>query len=502
MWNSFDKYKIQLIGNADPDDFKGGKSSKELKEKTNSILSKYLGVSVSKAKSEAIAFLLKNAEISIHKEDIFVSQINHTGVMWDFWSERTRKYTDLEISQKVRELEERDTIRAGMDFGHIAPDWQYLLHKGISGIIKDLEFTCGKNRENEAYYNERITVYNAIKDLFLRFSELSDTQNTEKSKFISENLKSLSENPPQTLAEAMQLIILIYILQTKIDTVIVRSLGGLDRMLYSFYKNDLESGRYTKEQLGEITKYFFWKISCMKVTANLPFYICGMDENGNDATNEFTFFLLEKYRELDIYYPKIHVMYHENIDKGILRLVLEMIREGKNSFVFMNTKLASKALEKIGVSPEDAKKVIPYGCYEPAAEGTEIPCTCGGIKQLGSVAAEELKKQGKIPAFATGEISAKSIAEAAKAGDETALEIYRKSGEYLGKTLAILIDLFNPDKIVIGSIFARSRELLWGEAERVIKEEALEFTYACCEVLPAELGENIGDYAAIATALI
>ena len=77
--------------------------------------------------------------------------------------------------------------------------------------------------------------------------------------------------------------------------------------------SDIENGRYTKEQLIEITKYFMWNLYCIKAVANLPFYICGMDENGNDATNEFTFLLLETYRELDIYDPKMHVMYHENI---------------------------------------------------------------------------------------------------------------------------------------------------------------------------------------------
>ena len=129
-------------------------------------------------------------------------------------------------------------------------------------------------------------------------------------------------------------------------------------------------------------------------------------------------------------------------------------------------------------------------------------CSGGGIKQLGEMAAEKLKKEGKIPAFDRNGISAKSIAASANEGDPEAIEIYRVSGEYLGRTLAILIDLFNPEKIVIGSIFARSQNLLWPEAERIIKEEALSPSFACCKVLPAELGENIGDFGAIATALM
>lgn len=216
----------------------------------------------------------------------------------------------------------------------------------------------------------------------MRFATQAERHPGAKSAFISGNLRLLAEQPPQSLAQAMQLILLFYVLQTQVDTVTVRSLGGLDRLLYPFYKRDLESGVYTGEQLGEITRYFLWKIYCMKVTANLPFYIGGTAENGETAVNEFTLFLLEKYRELDIYDPKIHVMYHEKMDKRVLQRILEMIREGKNSFVFINTALASKALENIGVSKTDAQKVIVYGCYETAAEGTEVPCTCGGMVNL------------------------------------------------------------------------------------------------------------------------
>jgi glucokinase len=56
--------------------------------------------------------------------------------------------------------------------------------------------------------------------------------------------------------------------------------------------------------------------------------------------------------------------------------------------------------------------------------------------------------------------------------------------------------------IVIGSIFARSHELLWEPAKKVIDKEALGIAANCCKVVPAMLGEHIGDYAAIATALL
>jgi hypothetical protein len=100
-----------------------------------------------------------------------------------------------------------------------------------------------------------------------------------------------------------------------------------------------------------------------------------------------------------------------------------------------------------------------------------------------------------------GKTVAKAVAEAARNGDECALEVYRLCGEYLGRGLSVVIDILNPERIVIGSIFTRSRDLLWEEADKVIKREVLAPSYNCCEVVGAELGEQIGDYGAITVAL-
>ena len=132
-------------------------------------------------------------------------------------------------------------------------------------------------------------------------------------------------------------------------------------------------------------------------------------------------------------------------------------------------------------------------------------CSGGGLAQLGCAMARERVQRGVCPAYyQNGEagVTAKSIADAAHAGDETALEVYRVCGEYLGRGLAVLIDLLNPQRIVLGSIFARSGDLLRESMERSLRGEALAASAACCQIVAAELGESIGDYAALATALL
>lgn len=426
MWNSFEKHQQAMEQNR----FWTGKDGlcpEALSEKAKELLSSYAGESVSAAKAGVMAFVLENAQVEIGSEDIFVYRLRHGGVMSDFFREMLEKAPDWKDAQKkTAALESAHVIQTSMDFGHIGPDWNYLLEKGISGIIADLE-----SYGDTPYYNQRLTVYRGVRSFFLRIADMSEGLRSPKTAFMAENFRHLADNPPETLAQALQLILVYYVLQMELDTVIIRSLGGLDRMLWPLYRRDLETGRYTQEQLAEIIKYFLWDISCMKVTANMPFYIGGLLENGQDATNPFTLFLLQCYEALDIYDPKIHVMYHDGMDKQVLRQVLEMIRAGKNSFVFMNLGVISKSLEGIGISPADAKKVIVYGCYEPAAEGTEVPCTCGGKVNFAK-AIEQVMGSDRV--FATFEELYEAVMEQLRSDTVLCMDtigVYEKQYEHI-----------------------------------------------------------------------
>jgi len=132
-------------------------------------------------------------------------------------------------------------------------------------------------------------------------------------------------------------------------------------------------------------------------------------------------------------------------------------------------------------------------------------CSGGGIAQLAKMKVMERLLAGEKVSFCDGihkieEINAKIVSDAAKNGDELAKEIYEISGYYLGCGISILIDILNPEVIIVGSIFVRSRELLWDKALQVIEKESLERSKGVCKVVSAELGENIGDYAALAVA--
>jgi glucokinase len=81
-----------------------------------------------------------------------------------------------------------------------------------------------------------------------------------------------------------------------------------------------------------------------------------------------------------------------------------------------------------------------------------------------------------------------------------AQEILRRTGEKAGEALSILIDLFNPDRIVMGGIAMRLGDLVLGPAREVIAREALPHATAACQIVTAQLNERIGDVAALCVA--
>lgn len=95
----------------------------------------------------------------------------------------------------------------------------------------------------------------------------------------------------------------------------------------------------------------------------------------------------------------------------------------------------------------------------------------------------------------------REIAAAAHAGDADALALLTDVGHHLGRGLAILLDVLNPEVIVIGSLAVRLGELVLGPARGVMQREALPGAFAACRLVPAALGEQLGDVAALCAAI-
>ena len=111
-------------------------------------------------------------------------------------------------------------------------------------------------------------------------------------------------------------------------------------------------------------------------------------------------------------------------------------------------------------------------------------CSGGGIAQVGQTMARQRIQMGAKTAYC-GSLD----------------ELPAVVASYLGRGLALIIDVLNPEVIILGSIFGRSRDLIEPYMLEVVHREAIGFSAAKCRIVPAGLGEHIGDMAALVLAV-
>ncbi|MBD3255840.1 MAG: formate C-acetyltransferase/glycerol dehydratase family glycyl radical enzyme, partial [Candidatus Lokiarchaeota archaeon] len=312
-----------------------------------------------------------------------------------YWKnkEKTVKKAFLsELKPKVKQI--MDTLVYTVEtevtngVGHFFPGHDNILKLGIKGLIHKAE----KSLENHAQDNEKaiflestIRILKAVKNFVLRYSNLA-TQMTESEqdenrrgelKEVAEICNHISVNPPRSFKEALQLIFFNHLICDIEDGGFAISVGRLDQLLYPFFLKDKESGELTNEKALFLIELFFLKINRLwnyifylgvnaaegpPIAQNLT--IGGLDRDGNDATNELSYIILDAYAHLKTVQPTFSVRVHDETPDSLLVKVGEAIRSGASIALF-NDELMIPGLVKRGFSLEDAREYAPIGCVEP-----------------------------------------------------------------------------------------------------------------------------------------
>ena len=191
--------------------------------------------------------------------------------------------------------------------------------------------------------------------------------------------------------------------------------------------------------------------------------------------------------------------------KGTQNMIFCTFGTGMGAGLILNGKLYSGTngnageIGHIRMEPNGPVGYGKEGSFEGFASG-------GGIAQLGKTIAKELLLNNQKCSFCDtlsdlDKITAKSIAIRANEGYNDAKEIYSLCGQYLGRGLSVLIDILNPECIVLGSIFARSENLLRNSMQKELIKECLPESLGAVKIVPTALGEKIGDYATLVAAM-
>ncbi|TFG12949.1 MAG: formate C-acetyltransferase/glycerol dehydratase family glycyl radical enzyme [Promethearchaeota archaeon] len=272
--------------------------------------------------------------------------------------------------------------------GHFLPGHAVLLKYGIKGLIEKAEkrmIDLSENISKLTFLKSVVIVCNAVKKFIQRFSNLAkDKALQEKEPLrqkelyeISQICQNISENPPNSFEEAIQLIYFNQLICGLEDGGYAVSVGRLDQDLYPFYLKDKKEGKISDESAQFLIEMFYLKLNTLwnyvltkgvvaaegpPITENLT--IGGVDRDGKDATNELSYIMLESYNRLKTFQPTFSVRIHEKTPEDFLYQVGEAIKSGASIALF-NDDIMIKSLVKLGFALEDAREYAPIGCVEP-----------------------------------------------------------------------------------------------------------------------------------------
>ncbi len=190
--------------------------------------------------------------------------------------------------------------------------------------------------------------------------------------------------------------------------------------------------------------------------------------------------------------------HHSGVGKGAKNLIYVTVSTGIGGGIIINGQLYSGASGGAG----------EIGHMTIDINGSR--CNCGNIGCLETLASGSAVAREAIRRICQGEksaltdmvggrledITAEKVWLAAQADDALALEVITQAATYLGVGLVNLVNIFNPEIIIIGGGLAKMGDLLLEPARRVVRERAFPLLAQTVQIVPAQLGDDAGVFGA------
>ena len=404
-------------------------------------------------KAKAFAFVLDHMRFGFDEHDYFVCLYNWNRPLNAFtinrWADEAYRSVPEENRRFVAEAKRAGEIESWLDYDHSVPDWHALYRYGFPGIRQRAR-TYREEREKrgpltadeEAYFDAIDIEYAAILRLLTRLEEYAGRLDSEKAPLIRGSLTRLAHGAPETVLDVLYLIYLYFMLSESVDSYQVRSLGnGLDHDLQPYYERDLASGRFTAEQLDGFIGYFLMQFSAIGNYWGQPLYLGGTNLDGTTRVSEVTYRILDVYDRLGIYNPKLQIKYSRTSPDAYLEKLLDMVRRGHSSMVFVcEDNVVRNMVEIRGIPRERAYDFDIKGCYEFALRGGEMSTAPCYVNLLAPVV--RIMNDGH-PYESYGEIEARYF--------EHLSEIFAQCVDYIDRIETQLLDV-NPAPMLSATI--------------------------------------------------
>ncbi len=259
---------------------------------------------------------------------------------------------------------------------HLTVDFESVLKKGVNYIKEKAEkaYVIYQHTDKAAFARSCLNCIAAFEVWHRRYLEALSAYPKYKANYA--NLLQVPFGPAANFYEAVQSLWFTFAFIRLTGN--WPGIGRIDYLLGDYLKNDLGNGAITIDEAREILAHFFIK-GCEWINGKYiesgdaqhyqNILLAGMDENGDEVTNEVTYLVLDILEELGISDFPTTVRLNKNTDEKLLRRIAEVMRFGGGMLAVYNEDLVIDALIKDGYSEREARRFANDGCWEVQIPG-------------------------------------------------------------------------------------------------------------------------------------
>lgn len=280
----------------------------------------------------------------------------------------------------------------------IVPDYGKVLSKGLKGIIAEVDEAKSKLDVGAVDSIERLNFYRAAKlslssviILAQRYAALAremaqkekDAARRQELEQIGDICQWVPENPARSFREAIQAFwFTMLCVWLEAPKALNSPPATLTKALYPWYQKDKETGKITNEEVIELLQLLFLKINHLadvrpphghrfnQSRLGQQLGLGGLTADGEDATNELDWLVLETQYRLRVPEPLVNLVYHEKLSEEFLLKCVDLIKTGIGQPAFHNAWVGvERHLHHHNMPLEEARPFAIAGCVQSANPG-------------------------------------------------------------------------------------------------------------------------------------
>ncbi|MHA1372538.1 MAG: pyruvate formate lyase family protein, partial [Promethearchaeota archaeon] len=316
------------------------------------------------------------------------------GEIYPYWMDKNvaevirKRLGDDDPSYKLHELFFLYMVSKFNCQSHTIPDYKRVLERGLEDLIKEAKKRKAETNaaDEKNFYQALITVMEGViqysnhlaDEAERQANNCTDDARRKQLLQIAKNCRNVPAKPAKTFWEGVQSIWTCMNALYQEQNNVGFSIGRIDQLLNDLYVNDIKNNRLTRKQAIEILAHFW-----LKVGDNLPLVpeagellfggtgsnqaitIGGCDRDGNNAVNELTYLCLDVVELVKVRDPNLNARVREDDPPEYTQRLAEVIINTGATPSLINDKAVIPALQKTGVSLEDARDYAQVGCLEP-----------------------------------------------------------------------------------------------------------------------------------------